>query len=72
MLRNLPLRQTPKRSAQAKKSNDSGNHAAKRQENGNSQRTKQHICKSHKPTHIQNLQKSCFLADAHRQTELKL
>jgi len=47
-----------------RKTNDSGNFAAKRQENGNSQRTKQHICKSHKPTHDQNLQKSCFLADA--------
>jgi len=30
----------------------------------NSQRTKQHICKSRKPTHDQNLQKSCFLANA--------
>jgi len=30
----------------------------------NSQRTKQHICKPHKPTHDQSLQKSCFLADA--------
>jgi len=34
----------------------------------NSQRTKQHICKSHKPTHDQNLQKSCFLADAPKPT----
>ena len=33
-----------------------------------SQRTKQHICKSHKPTHDQNLQKSCFLADAPKPT----
>lgn len=32
-------------------------------ENGNSQRTKQHICKPHKPTHDQSLQKSCFLSD---------
>mgnify|MGYP006991968182 CR=1 FL=1 len=32
------------------------------------QRTKQHICKSHKPTHDQNLQKSCFLADAPKPT----
>ena len=42
--------------------------AAKRQENKedimNSQRTKQHICKPHKPTHDRSLQKSCFLADA--------
>jgi len=30
----------------------------------NSQPTKQHICKPHKPTHDQSLQKSCFLADA--------
>jgi hypothetical protein len=30
----------------------------------NSQRTKQHICKPHKLTHNQSLQKSCFLADA--------
>jgi hypothetical protein len=30
----------------------------------NSQPTKQHICKSHKQTQNQNLQKSCFLADA--------
>jgi hypothetical protein len=30
----------------------------------NSQRTKQHICKPHKPTHDRSLQKSCFLADA--------
>jgi hypothetical protein len=29
----------------------------------NSQRTKQHICKLHKPTHDQSLQKSSFLAD---------
>ena len=29
----------------------------------NSQRTKQHICKPHKLTHDQGLQKSCFLAD---------
>ena len=29
----------------------------------NSPRTKQHICKPHKPTHDQSLQKSCFLAD---------
>jgi|GEM_PF-2143488 len=35
----------------------------------NNQRTKQHICKSHKPTHDQNLQKSCFLADAPHDTE---
>jgi len=28
------------------------------------QRTKQHICKPHKPTHDQSLQKSCFLANA--------
>ena len=45
------------------------NFASKGQENGNSQRTKQHICKSHKPTHDQNLQKSCFLADAPHDTE---
>ena len=30
----------------------------------NNQRTKQHICKPHKPTHDRSLQKSCFLADA--------
>jgi hypothetical protein len=36
----------------------------------NSQRTKQHICIPHKPTHDQGLQKSCFLADA--PTELSI
>ena len=30
----------------------------------NSQRTKQHICKPHKPTHDRSLQKSCFIAYA--------
>ena len=31
-----------------------------------SQRTKQHIRKPHKPTHDQSLQKSCFHVHAHR------
>jgi len=29
----------------------------------NNQRTKQHICKPHQPTHNRSLQKSCFLAN---------
>jgi hypothetical protein len=36
----------------------------KKNEKMNSQRTKQHICKPHKPTQNQSLQKSCFFADA--------
>jgi len=46
----------------------SGQFATKRQKRinqiMNSQRTKQHICKPHKPTQNQSLQKSCFLANA--------
>ena len=40
--------------------------ATKRQENENGKchHTKQHICKPHKPTRNQSLQKSCFLANA--------
>jgi len=33
---------------------------------GKSQPTKQHICKPHKPTHDQSLQKSCFFADTQK------
>jgi len=34
-------------------------------------RTKQHICKPHKPTHNQSLQKSCFLPNAPKPTTLE-
>jgi len=51
-----------------RKTNDSGILLQKDKKNKNnimkSQRTKQHICKPHKPTLDQSLQKSCFLADA--------
>ena len=69
VLRNPPLRQAPNRCAQVYKDNDTADNLLlkdrkRKNEIMNSQRTKQHICKPHKPTHDRSLQKSCFLADA--------
>ena len=51
-----------------KKAENDWQFATKRQKNKNlrinSQRSKQHIFKPHKPAQNQSLQKSCFLADA--------